>query len=134
MNLSGTLLTLALLLAGAAQSGQSTSRIIANALYIEAAGCESRAQHFDITIPDAAKLDRGHAGIVPGIELQETTRVNRAGVRNIIFNGSVLSFDMFAEGEGTIQGGGEILGVKIPKTCLAPKGASYGVKVVAFYK
>jgi hypothetical protein len=52
----------------------ASSRVIGNVLYIEAPGCESRAQHFDVGIPDAARLDTSHQGIVPGIELQETTQ------------------------------------------------------------
>jgi hypothetical protein len=44
------------------------SRLIGNVLYIEAPGCESRAQHFDVGIPDAGRLNTAHQGIVPGIE------------------------------------------------------------------
>jgi hypothetical protein len=117
------------------------SRLIGNVLYIEAPGCESRAQHFDLGIPDAGRLDTAHQGIVPGIEFQETTHVGRAGVRNVVFNGSTLSFDLFADGAGTIQGGGQIdgpFGIKInnpiPRTCVGAAGASYGIKIVAFYR
>jgi len=117
------------------------TQVIGNALYIEANGCESRAQHLDLGIPDASRLDTSHQGIVPGIEFQETTHVGRAGVRNVAFNGSSLSFDMFAEGAGTIQGGGQIelpFGVRInnpvPRTCVGAAGASYGLKVTAFYR
>jgi hypothetical protein len=119
----------------------TSSRVIGNILYVEASGCESCSQHFDIAIPDAKRLDTGHQGLLPGIEFQETTHVGRAGVRNVIFNGLTLSFDIFAEGAGTIQGGGQIngpFGIKInnpiPRTCVGAAGASYGVKIVAFYR
>lgn len=95
----------------------SPTRVIGNTFYFEARGSESKERHFDIAIPDANRLDTHYQGVVAGIEFQETTQVGRAGVRNVVLNGTTLSFDMFAEGAG-------FLGA----------GASYGFQVVAHYR
>ena len=70
-----------------------------------------------------------NTSIPKGFEL-EVTGNNGHGVRNIAVSGNTITFEAFADGPGTVQGGS----FGIPKTCVDAKGANVNVNVYAYVK
>lgn len=102
--------------------------VIAN-IWQPADGCQSTGKEFSVSIPNSDNLDLSYAGLVSGIEFQETTKVGDAGVRNVHFGNGVLNCELYANGGGTSENI-PVIGWK----CINPTGASIGYRIIAHYK
>lgn len=134
------LLVLAICLSAAAQSPSAQPNpkevVIAN-VYHEAGGCQSTGKPFNLEIPEVSKLDLNYKGVVGGIEFRETTHVARAGFRDVVLDGNKLKFNLFADGQGSVQGS-PCPTITDPfrmcPICVGGAGASIGYQVIAHYR
>lgn len=96
---------------------------------LKAAGCQTTSQALAVTVPNPGRLDQAFRGVVPGIELRETTRVGTTGYRDVRIDGGRLRFVLYAKGGGSRR--------KLPfvgQTCLDPEVASIGYEILAHYR
>jgi hypothetical protein len=113
----------------------SVRRLIGENIYVEAGGCRSVGRTVNLNFPgrlDASKSGKG--ANLAGVEFEITTRNGNANFKDVAYlpGASGVSFFIYANGAGTVQGGGSILGVQIPQTCVGAQGASVGINLYAW--
>jgi len=108
---------------------QTFKRLIGKDFGFAVGGCEGHGQGFSATAPGDLDRSQGGSGGVPGFDL-EITGNNGHGVRNVSASGNTISFEAFADGPGTVQGGS----FGIPRVCVGGQGANVNVNVYAHVK
>lgn len=118
----------------------SVRRLIGETIYVEAGACRNVGRAVSLNFPgrlDASKPGKNTS--LNGLEFEVTTRNGDASFKDVSYlpNASGVSFFIYANGAGIVQGGEKVLGVQIPQNCVeaqgvGAQGANVGVNVFAW--
>jgi hypothetical protein len=96
--------------------------LIGSNFNVEAGGCETRAERFEVVAPGRLDTTKGGTGgVPPGFEIVVGGNGDH-GVQNITVTDRKLTFTLRSKGDGALIG----------PTCLGPRGANSSANVYAY--